>query len=202
MTSSRGMGRGVVIVPVNVTRSSARCCQAAVQALEKGKPPLGKGSHQPTQQSLRGFHQLRKGVVLDQLQQVARITDVTPLLGKRKVLTQYRWGKLSLHCHSTPLQKTENICNRVKPPPVTKIHIAATQDLQQQQEQKMEQAPSAEIKKNSLTSKELCKGSAQQIPLPGLRRLNRLHTGFPAARPDPDTLTSAWYPGSCFFPFC
>lgn len=54
----------------------------------------------------------------------------------------------------------ENICNQVKPPPVRKVPVTATQDLQRQQERNAEQAPNTEIKENSLTSKELCKGTA------------------------------------------
>jgi len=62
--------------------------------------------------------------------------------------------------HPTVENGKENICNQVKPPPVAKIHVTATQDLQRQQKQNTEQAPNTEIKENSLTSKELCKGTA------------------------------------------
>lgn len=49
-----------------------------------------------------------------------------------------------------------------------------------------QQAPDTELKEISLTSKELCKGSASPIPLAALRRLSQLHMAFLADRPDPD----------------
>lgn len=55
-------------------------------------------------------------------------------------------------------------------------------------EQDAEQAPNAEMKGISLTSKELCGGAAQPIPIPRLRRLSQFHVGFRADGPDPDTL--------------
>lgn len=92
----------------------------------------------------------------------------------------------------------ETICNRVEPAPVTKIYVTATQDLQWQQKQNTEQAPNTGIKEISLTSKELCKGTAEPTPFPGLSRLRQLHMGFLAGRPHPETVPGCVVPRQLF----
>lgn len=63
-----------------------------------------------------------------------------------------------------------------------------------------QQAPDSELKEISLTPKELCRGSAEPIPLPALRRLRQLHMIFLADRPDPGPVYSCMALVSSFSP--